>query len=755
MAKIGVQIELEGAPQYVENMKNLTAQTKLYQAQMKRLTTELSGASAFTKSITMSKALGQQLEALTNKSKLLEEEIAKEVEKNGELSNRAIQLKTQYENLQNEIAKVNQQLKDQGGLAGAVGDQFEEIGSKISSVGDKLNAVGESLTKGVTAPIAALGTASIAAFNEVDGAMDTLITKTGATGDALKGMEDIVNNIATTIPTSFNTAANAVGEVNTRFGLTGSALEELSKQFVEFAEINNTDVSSSIDSVQKALSAYGLSADEAGALLDRLNKVGQDTGISVEKVASGLVSNATAFQEMGLSIDEAATFMGQLEKSGANTESVLGGLTKALKNATEEGKPLDQALSELQNTVENGTGSMDGLSAAYDLFGKSAPQVYQAIKEGALNFEDLASSMESASGSVSDTFEATLDPVDEFQTHLNELKVIGADVANSMMPTITKAMEIFGETIKKLSDAWNSLSEGQQETIVKIAGVVAIIGPALAIIGKVVSTIGAISSAIGGFVSFLPAIGAAVSAVGGVLTATVLPAIGALVAAIVPFLPIIAAVAAAIAAIVLVVKNWGDITDWISEKWNIFTEFIKNAVAGIGETFSNIWEKINTTIAQAKLKILMTIAKMIVSIGEKFAELGKMALQWGKDMIQNFIDGILAKWESLKQTVANVAQTVRDFLGFSEPSQGAMKNFNTWPKHMMEQYAHGIENMRFLVQAAVSDVASDVAVLENPIDSAEIYEAVRTGASNATVKIAIGEREFGRTLRDMGVTFDG
>lgn len=755
MAKIGVQIELEGAPQYVENMKNLTAQTKLYQAQMKRLTTELSGASAFTKSITMSKALGQQLEALTNKSKLLEEEIAKEVEKNGELSNRAIQLKTQYENLQNEIAKVNQQLKDQGGLAGAVGAQFEEIGSKISSVGDKLNTVGESLTKGVTAPIAALGTASIAAFNEVDGAMDTLITKTGATGDALKGMEDIVNNIATTIPTSFNTAANAVGEVNTRFGLTGSALEELSKQFVEFAEINNTDVSSSIDSVQKALSAYGLSADEAGALLDRLNKVGQDTGISVEKVASGLVSNATAFQEMGLSIDEAATFMGQLEKSGANTESVLGGLTKALKNATEEGKPLDQALSELQSTVENGTGSMDGLSAAYDLFGKSAPQVYQAIKEGALNFEDLASSMESASGSVSDTFEATLDPVDEFQTHLNELKVIGADVANSMMPTITKAMEIFGETIKKLSDAWNSLSEGQQETIVKIAGVVAVIGPALAIIGKVVSAIGAISSAIGGFVSFVPAIGAAVSAVGGVLTATVLPAIGALVAAIVPFLPIIAAVAAAIAAIVLVVKNWGDITDWISEKWNIFTEFIKNAVAGIGETFSNIWEKINTTIAQAKFKILMTIAQLIVSIGEKFAELGKMALQWGKDMIQNFIDGILAKWEALKQTVANVAQTVRDFLGFSEPSQGAMKNFNTWPKHLMEQYAHGIENMRFLVQAAVSDVASDVAVLENPIDSAEIYEAVRTGASNATVKIAIGEREFGRTLRDMGVTFDG
>lgn len=810
MATIGVKIELEGAPQYVENMRNLTAQTKLYQAQMKRLTQELSGASAFTKSIATSKALSQQLEAQKNQAKLLSDQIAKNTEKYGEDSTQVIKLKTQYENLQAEIAKTTQALKDQGGVAGAIAAEFEEVGNKISSVGDKVSSVGNELSTKISAPIVAMGAASLKAFDEVDGAMDTLIQKTGATGTALEGMNDVVNNIATSIPTSFDAAANAVGEVNTRFGLTGDALEELSSSFVKFAELNNTDVSSSVDTVQKALSAYGLSAEEAIPLLDRLNKVGQDTGISVEKVAQGLVTNATAFQEMGLSIDEAATFMGQLEKSGANVESVMGGLSKALKNATEEGKPLDQALADLQGTIENGTGSMDGLSAAYDLFGKSAPQVYQAIQEGVLNFEDLAGSMESASGSVADTFEATLDPVDELQQHMNELKLVGTDIANQMMPTIKKVMDELGNTIKKVSEAWNGLSENQQDAIIKALEIVAVVGPILSVVGKIVGSIGTLVSGIGKIIAIGPQIAGVLAPIGTLITGTIIPAIGGVVAAIVPFLPVIAGVAAAIAAVVVVVRNWGTITDWISEKWAAFTAYISEAVTTIHEFFSThmgvlgemitarieiiktivssaieviktvilafgeaikaategdwskigeiiktAWIKINAIILSAKAKVIQTIMNLLGSIKDKFAEIKDSALSWGSDMIQNFIDGILAKWEALKQTVKRVADSIKEFLGFSEPEKGPMKNFNQWPKHMMQQYADGIESMRYLVQNAVADVSADVAVLQNPMDATEMYDAIRRGASDATLRLAIGDREFGRALRNMGVVFNG
>lgn len=810
MATIGVKIELEGAPQYVENMRNLTAQTKLYQAQMKRLTQELSGASAFTKSIATSKALTQQLEAQKNQARLLQEQIAKTSEKYGEDSTQVIKLKTQYENLQAEIAKTTKALEDQGGIAGAISAQFEEVGNKIGAVGEKVSSVGSELTTKITAPIIAMGTASVAAFNEVDGAMDTLITKTGATGRALEGMEDIVEDIATSIPTSFDTAANAVGEVNTRFGSTGEQLEELSSAFIKFSELNNTDVSNSVDNVQKALESYNLGAENAIDVLDRMNKVGQDTGISVEKLATGVVTNAVAFQELGLGIEESITFMGQLEKSGANADTVLGGMRKALKNAAAEGKPLNEALAELQQNIENGTDSIDGLTAAYDIFGKSGDQIYNAVKNGSLDFENLAGSMDSAAGSVANTFEATLDPVDELQQHMNELKILGTDVANKLMPTIKTVMTELGETIKKVSDAWNGLSEDQQNAIIKMLGITAVVGPILSAVGGVMASIKNISEGLSTIVSLGPKIAGIVGPIGTLLTGTIIPAIGGVVAAIVPFLPVIAAVGAAIAAVVVVVKNWGTITDWISEKWAAFTAYISEAVTtihdfftthfgifgemvaarieiittiikaavevvktvfvafgetlkalftgdweAIGEIIKQAWIKIAAIILQAKAKILQTISKLISSIGEKFGELAQNAMKWGSDMIQGFIDGVLAKWEALKETVSNVAQTVKDYLGFSVPRTGPLHLFNAWPKHLMEQYASGIESMRYLVQNAVADVSADVAVLENPIDSDEIYRAIRNGASDATLRLAIGDREFGRALREMGVAFNG
>lgn len=809
MAEIGVKIKLEGAPQYTESMKNVTAQTKLYQAQVKSLQSQMgSGVSAFQKSIATQKALQQQLDAMRNKSSLLEDQIAKMTEKYDENDTRVLRLKTQYQALQGQIAETQRTLDDMGGTMGAVSSQFKEVGDKLGAIGDKIGSVGDTLTKKLTVPIMALGGASLAAFNEVDGAMDTLITKTGATGEALEGMEDIVKDIATTIPTSFDTAANAVGEVNTRFGSTGEQLEELSSAFVKFAEINGTDVSSSIDNVQKALSAYGLSAEDAVAVLDRMNKVGQDTGVSVEKLASGIVSNGTAFQELGLNIDEAVTFMGQLEKSGANSETVLNGMRKALKAATAEGKPLDEALSDLQATIENGTGSMDGLTAAYDIFGKSGDQIYGAVKNGTIDFNELVGAMDSAAGSVSDTFEATLDPVDELQTNLNELKILGTDIANKLMPTIKKAMKMLGDTISKVSDAWNGLSEGQQEAIIKMLGIAAVVGPIISAISSVIGIISSISTVIGTVIGWIPAISGALSTVGALLTGTIIPAIGGVIAAIVPFLPIIAGVVAAIAAAILIFKNWGTITEWIQEKWALLTEFLSLGITtitdflrehlgvfgdilatrieliviaiqtafelikiifttigqvlkaiwqgdwdSVGEILANAFIKIVTVIQNAKQKIWTKVKELIQGIADRFSKLKDDALTWGKDMIQKFIDGIKEKWEALKETVKAVAQSVKDFLGFSVPKTGPLHSFDDWPKHMMQQYAAGIDAASFLVRNAVADVAADVAVLQNPFDSQEMYDAVRSGASDANLSLAIGEREFTRALRDMGVAF--
>ena len=107
--------------------------------------------------------------------------------------------------------------------------------SMVSSISSTMSSAGKTLTKGVTVPLAAIGTASVLAFKEVDAGLDIITTKTGASGEALEEMGGIMENLATSIPTSFEEAGAAIGEVNTRFKLTGNDLKDLSGKFIKFA----------------------------------------------------------------------------------------------------------------------------------------------------------------------------------------------------------------------------------------------------------------------------------------------------------------------------------------------------------------------------------------------------------------------------------------------------------------------------------------------------------------------------------------
>jgi TP901 family phage tail tape measure protein len=324
-------------------------------------------------------------------------------------------------------------------------------------------------------------------------------------------MRQILKNITGDIPTDFETAGAAIGEVNTRFGSTGEELERLSSQFIKFAKLNDTDVSNSIDTVQKALSAFGLGAEDAEGLLDTLNATGQATGTSVDTLANGLIQNGTAFQELGLSIDQATVLMGQMEMSGANSETVMNGLRKALKNAAEDGVPLNAALSDLQDTILNGKDGVDGLTAAYDLFGKSGDQIYGAIQNGTLSFEDLASAATDTSGSVSDAFEGTISPMEEFQTTINDLKSLGAEIVESAGPMLVDMLDSVSKGVESVSEAWNGLSPDMQDMILKIAGIAAVAGPLLLVGGKIIGGISTIAGGIGGLVGKIGGLGGAVA----------------------------------------------------------------------------------------------------------------------------------------------------------------------------------------------------------------------------------------------------
>lgn len=128
-------------------------------------------------------------------------------------------------------------------------------------------------------------------------------------------------------------------------------------------------------------------------------------------------------------------------------------------------------------------------------------------------------------------------------------------------------------------------------------------------------------------------------------------------------------------------------------------------------------------IVKASLELILMLVKGIVDAFGKLLEVGKQivdkvkdgfwqkvaqAKEWGKDLIKNFIDGILAKWNDLKQSVSNVAQTVKDYLGFSEPDKGPLSDFHTFAPDMMDLFAKGINENLGVVTDAMNNVANDV-----------------------------------------------
>ena len=386
-------------------------------------------------------------------------------------------------------------------LTGAATPAGETAGKKAgesltSSMASTMSKAGSTLTKGLTVPIAAIGVASFAAFKEVDNGLDIITSKTGASGEALEGMRDIMENLATSIPTDFETAGSAIGEVNTRFGLTGQALEDLSRQFLQFAYINDTDVSTSVDNVSKVLAAFGLDAKDAGTMLDALNTVGQQTGVDISTLSNQLSQNAAQFQQMGMSADEAASFLGQCDMAGLETSTMLMGLKTAMKNAASDGRSLDDFLSDFAETMNSNASESDKLAAAYEAFGtRAGGAIYNAVTNGKVDLENFTSSLGDFEGSVNDTFNSMVDPSEEFVEVINQLKILGADIAEAVMPAIKDIVEIAVPVIKDLVDGWNSLSPGMQEFIVKGALVAATVGPIISAGSKLITSISTIKNA--------------------------------------------------------------------------------------------------------------------------------------------------------------------------------------------------------------------------------------------------------------------
>lgn len=184
--------------------------------------------------------------------------------------------------------------------------------------------------------------------------------------------------------------------------------------------------------------------------------------------------------------------------------------------------------------------------------------------------------------------------------------------------------------------------------------------------------------------------------------------------------------------------------------------------AAIGDVVKSIWDRVKTTdwpelgaslingfisgITGKDFDLAVTVNGVKDNVKKSFLSLASQASQWGKDMIDNFLSGIASMGGAIKDKVSGVAQTVKDFIGFSEPKKGPLSNFHTYAPDMMELFAKGISDNASMIQRAfnkslnLAPVYADVAPgMGNPSGGMlDQFAALLSQAVNAMGTIAAG-----------------
>lgn len=580
-----LNFKMDGQVQYAQTIKEINQVMNTAAAEYKNHIAAMGKDASTTEKLTATKKkLEIQLEGAEKRSKMLRDEYEQSVKETGAYSEQSKKLYKQLQDsetgenkLRNALEQTNEALKEQG----KVSDETAEKLKKIEDTGEKIKGVGEKMTVGVTAPIVAAGAAGLAAFGEVDEALDTIITKTGATGEKADQLSESFENVGSNTHLPLQTVGEAIGEVNTQFGFMGKQLEDSTNYLLQYAEINETDVSQSAIFARQAIEAYGLEYSDLNSVLDVTTKTAQDTGQSVDDLMKKAIDGAPQIKQLGLSFGEGITLMGKFEQSGVDSGAALSSLSKATVAYSKDGKTLSQGLGELQNKIKNASSETEAINAAAEIFGtKGGPRMADAIRRGALDLGDLAKSAESSGGTVGTTFDATLDPIDKAGQAMNNAKLAMAGVGESVQVSLLPFFEMATNAMQSFKGWWDSLDQGTKNWIITIAGIAAAVGPVLVVFGTLMGSITKIYNGI-------KLMQSAFSVVSAFLAAN-------------PFVLGIAAIALLVAGVVIAYNKvkWfrdgvnafiGGIKNTFVQGFNFISGYLGSVFGGIVQNFNNFF----------------------------------------------------------------------------------------------------------------------------------------------------------------------
>lgn len=583
-------------------------------------------------------------------------------------------LQLNIDNFTANMKNAEQQIK-------AVEDKF----SGYDAIGGRITDLGTKITLGLTAPIAgAIGAATnlAATFEEKLSKVQAI---SGATGDQMTALKDKAMEMGAKTKFSAGESADAMTYMAMAGWDTQAMLEGISG-IMDLAAADGLDLATTSDIVTDALTAFGLQASDSARFADVLASASSNANTNVSMLGESFKYVAPVAGSLGYSAEDTAVALGLMANAGIKgsqsgtamraalsrlikpTDDVADAMEKyglSMTNADGTMKPLSQLMNEMRTNL-GGLSEAEQAQAAATLFGQEAMSGMLAIintSDG--DFEKLNNAIYNSEGvaqSMAETMQNNLKG--SIEQLMGGLETLGIQIGDLIIPKLT-------EVVQKVSgwvDKFTEMDSGTQQVILKIAGFVAAIGPAIFLVGSAIKTFGKLQENVKLVKSAFSLLKN--SQVLATAQTYILAAAQKFLNLVMSANPIGIVIMAIVALIAVFVLLWNK-CDWFREFWINLWEIIKEKASAFWEwfkeLFSNVWEATKAGWEAFKtgfMDLWNSIKDWFAQLWEGIKLVFQMAVDFVLEHFGGMFEGISLMFDGIIMFFQGVWESIKNiFLG--------------------------------------------------------------------------------------------
>jgi len=488
----------------------------------------------------------------------------------------------------------------------------------INSVSNKFMSVGKSMTMGVTAPLAGLGTAIAGTGIDFESTMSKVAATMGKPKSEISELEALARDMGKATKFSAVEAADGINYMALA-GWDSQKIIEGLPALLDLAAAGGMDLATASDIVTDAMTGMGLEASETSRIVDMMAKTSSSSNTSVEQMGKAMILVAGQSNTLGIEANDLALSLGLMANAGFKGEIAGQHLSAGIRRLVAPTKVAQKALDkygievktfedgslDLVGTIEEMRGKLNGLNKSQKaqalgaIFGADAQKSWAGIiNASSEDFEGLKDSIENADGAGKKMSDEMMDnQAGRFEIMKSSLSEVAIQLYEHLKP----ALEAVVKAVTKFAEWLQALSPKTQKFLVVMGMIAAAIGPALIAFASLLKLFGWLKAA-------FSIIG--VAAMGSVaIWVAIGVAVAALVTAIIIYWDDIVAftVKAWTAIKDFLVGLWGTITGLASSIWGGIKTFFSEMWESIKETTSNVWNSIKDFFAEWWEVILVVI----------------------------------------------------------------------------------------------------------------------------------------------------